>query len=105
MDSDGWHKAMSHFASMYCSSPLNPQVLFYCGHNSHFDYRSFVILCRHNIQYFVLKTGDYVHDQPNDNGPNTELKNLYGNKIMNWMKHHGTLKFIPAHMNYILVET
>ena len=96
---------MAHFASMCCSSPLNLQVLFYDGHDNHFDDRSLNILRRHNIQYFILKADDSVHDQSNDNGPKMNLKNFYGNARMNWMRHHGTLKFILPHMNNILVET
>ena len=46
-----------------------------------------------------------MHDQPNDNGPNTKLNNLYGSEIMNWMRNHGTLKFTPPHMNSVIVET
>ena len=75
------------------------------GHGSHFDDRALDILFRHNIQSFILKVGDYVHDQTNGNGPNTKLNNLYGDARMNLMRHHGTLKFTPAHMNSILVET
>ena len=49
--------------------------------------------------------GDYVHNQTNDNGTNMNLNNLYANERMNWMRHHGTLKFTSAHMNYVLVAT
>ena len=102
---DDWHKSMSHFASMCCSYPLNNKGLFYDSHESHFDDRAFYILCTHNIQCFILRAGDYVHDQPNDNGPNMNIKNLYGNARMNWMRHHRTLKSTPPHTNYVLVET
>ena len=51
------------------------------------------------------KKGDYVHDQLNDNGPNTKINNFDGFARMNLMRLHGTLKFTPAHMNYVLVET
>ena len=105
MDRVGWHKSMSHFPSMCCSSPLNTQVLFYDGHDIHFDDRALDILRRHNIRSFILNKGDYVHDQPNNNGPNMKLNNFYDNAKMNWMRHHGTLKFTPAHMNYVPVET
>ena len=94
MDRDGWHKYMSHFSSMCCSSPLNPQVLFYDVHDSHFDDRVLDIICRHNIQYFKLKAGYSMHDQPNDKVPNVKLKNLYGNAIMNWMRHHVTTEIL-----------
>ena len=80
-------------------------MLFYDGNYSHFDDRELDIFRKHHIQYFILKAGDYVHYQTNDNGPKMKLKSLYVNAIMNWMRHHGTLKFIPPHMNSILVET
>ena len=33
-----------------------------------------------------------------------KLKNLFGKKIMSWMRRHGTLKFSPPHMNSTLVD-
>ena len=105
MDCDVWHKSMSRFPSMCCSSPLNPQVLFYDVHSRHFDDRALYILCKHNIQSFILKSGDYVHDQPNNNGPNMELNNFYGNARMNCMIHHRKLKFTLPHINSVLIET
>ena len=79
MDYDGCHKFTAHFASMCCSSPLNSQVLFYGGHDSHFDNRALYILFRHNVHSFIIKAGYYMHDQPNNDGPNTKLNNSYGN--------------------------
>ena len=49
--------------------------------------------------------GDFVHDQPNNNGPNFKLKNMYGNTRINLMRKHVTLKFTPTHMNSVFVET
>ena len=105
MDHDGWHKSMSHFPSVCCSLPLNPQMLFYDGHGSHFYDRVLNILHRNHIQFFILKAGDSVHDQSNYNGSKMKLGSLYGNSRMNWMRHNGTLKLTPHHMNFILVET
>ena len=96
---------MYHFASMCLSSHLNTQVLFYDDHDSHFCYSALDILCIYIIHYFILKAGDSVHDYPNDNVPNIKLKNLYGNARMNCIRHYGTLKFTPPHMNSFLVET
>ena len=90
---------------MCCSSTLNPQVLFYDSHNIHFDGRELDIIHRQNIHYFILKAGDSVYDQKNDNVPNMNLNILCGNTRMNWMRHHVTLKYSPSHMNYVLVET
>ena len=78
MDHDGWHKFMSNFPSVCFSSTLYPQVLIYGGHDRYFYYRALGILLKQNIHYFILKVGDSVHDQPNDNGPNMKLNNLYG---------------------------
>ena len=105
MDHDGWHKSMAHFSTKCVSSPLNPQVLFYCGHYSHFGDWVLDIICRHNIQSFILRAGDYLNDQEKYNIPNTKFKNFYGNARMTLMRHHGTLNFSTPHMNSILVET
>ena len=104
MDSGGWHKTMSYFSSMCFYSPLDTQVLFYDGHGKHLDDREFYIPWRHNIQSFVLQAGDYVNDHPKNNGQIMKLKNLYGDSVINWMRHHGTLKFTPPHINYFLIE-
>ena len=96
---------MDHFTSMCCSSTLNTQVLFYDGHDIHFDDRSLNILWSHYIQSLIIKSGESMHEQPNDNGPKLKPKNLYGNERMNWMGKHGTIKFTPYHINYALVET
>ena len=96
---------MSHFPSMCCSSPLNPQVLFYDCHDSHFDDRELDILCKHNIQSFILKADDSVHEQPNYKGPKTNIKNMYGSSRTNWMRHHGNLKLTPDNISSVLVVT
>ena len=62
------------------------------------------MLRSHKIQSFVLKVGDSIYDNPNNNGPNLKIKNLYVNARMNWMMNHGTLKFTPSHMNAVLVN-
>ena len=102
---DVWHKSMSHFASVCLSSPINPQFILYDVHDIYFDVRALDILRRHNIQSFIIKAGDYMHDKPNNKGPNMKLNIFYGNERMNCMRHHGTLKFTLAQMNYVLVET
>ena len=86
MDRYGWHKSMSYFPSMCCSSPLNPLVLLYDGHESHFDDRELYILHIHNLQSFIIKAGDYIHEQTKNIGPNMKLNIFYGNARMNWTK-------------------
>ena len=80
-------------------------MLLYDLHGNHFDDRSLDILRIHQIQYFILNPGDSFHDQPNNNGPNSKLENLYGNEIMNWIRNNGTLNLMLSHMNNTLVET
>ena len=83
---------------------MNPQVLFFDGHDSHFDDRATHIMRSHHISQFILKAGDSTNDQPNDNGPNLMLKRYYSIVRVKWQIQHGTMKFAPAHMNSVLVE-
>ena len=80
---DGWTKSMMNFKTVCGANKLNLQVLFYDGHDSHFDNMSVHILRSHHIKPFVLKAGDSVNDQPNDNGPNIKPKGLYGQTRIN----------------------
>ena len=57
-----------------------------------------------NIQPFILKAGDSINDQPNDNGPNSTLKALYNILKAKWMLKYGTTRFQPQHMISLLVE-
>ena len=94
---------MMHFKTVCEENKLNPRVLFYDGHESHFDNRSTHILFFDHIKPLFLKLGDSGNYHPNDNRPNLKLKGLYGQSIMNWHKQHGTLKFTISHMNAVLV--
>ena len=104
MDRDGWMKAMSLFYSTCASIKMNPQVLFFDGHDSHFSYRATHIPRSHHISPLILKAGDFTNDQPNNNGPNLKLKRYYGISKVKWQRQHGTMKFTAAQMNSVLVE-
>ena len=105
MDRYGWMKWMIHFKAVCGANTLNPHVLFYDVHDSHFDDRSIHILRSNHIKTFVLNVGYSGNDQPNDNGPKIKLKGICWQDRMNWQRHHGTLKFKNSHMNAVLVET
>ena len=64
MDRDGWLKAMTQFSNICGASPVNNQILFFDGHDSHFDDRSLTQMQSKNIQPFILKAGDSINDQP-----------------------------------------
>ena len=104
MESDVWMKAMVNFKTVYVANKLNPQVLFYDGHISHFDDRDIHNLRSNHIKPFILKVGESGNDQPHDNGPNLKLKGLCVQARMNWQRQYGTLKFTSAHMNDVMVE-
>ena len=97
-------KAMTHFTNAWGTSPVNNYILLFDGHNSHFDDGTIrQIMCK-NIQLFVLKPGESVNYQPNDNGPNAKLKSLYNVENSVWIMKYGTTKFSLHHMNSVLVE-
>ena len=54
---------------------------------------------------FIIKAGDSINDQPNENGTNSKLKALYNISMAKWMLKYGTTRFQPHHMKYVPVET
>ena len=104
MDRDGWLKAMTQFSNICGASPVNNQILLFNGHHSHFDDRALAHMQNKNIQPFILKVGESINDQPNDNGSNSTLKALYNLSKANWMVKYGTTRFQPHHMNDVPVE-
>ena len=68
---------MIQFSNICRASPVKNQILFFDGHDSHFDNRSLPKTQSKNIQPFILKAGDSINDQTNGNGPNSKLKALY----------------------------
>ena len=104
MDRDVWMKAISLFSRTCGYSKLNPQVLFFDVHDSHFNDRVTHLLRSHHVSPFILKAGDSKNDQPNDNGPNLKLKINYSLAKVKWQRQHGTMIFTASHMNYVLVE-
>ena len=78
MDRYVWMKVMSLFSRTCGASKINPQVLFFDVHDSHFNDRAIHILQYHHIYPFIIKAGDSTNDQPNDNGPNLELRFFLG---------------------------
>ena len=67
---------MTQFSNICGASPVNNQIIFFGGYNIHFDDRALTQMQIKNIQTFVLKAGDSINNQPNENGPNSKLKAL-----------------------------
>ena len=105
MERDVWINTMVNFNTVYGENKINIQLLYYDDHEINFYEREIHIPHSNHIKPLFFKAGDSVNDQPNDNGPNLQLKGLYGQSRMSCQRQHGTLKFTNPHMNYVLVET
>ena len=93
---------MTQFSNICGASPVNKQILFFDGHDRHFDERTPTQMQIKNIQPFVLKAGDSIDDQPNVNGPNSKLKSICKIPKSKWMLKYGTTRFQPYHMKIII---
>ena len=74
MDRYGWLKYITQLSNICGASLVNNHILFFDGHGSHFDNGTLIKMMCKNIQPFVLKSGNSINDQPNDNGPNAKLR-------------------------------
>ena len=97
MDRDGWLKSMTQFSNACGASLFNNQILLFDGHNSFFDGVTLRQMMFQNVQLFVLKSGNFINDHPNDSGPNTKLKSIYNVAKSAWLTKHGTKKFSLHH--------
>ena len=102
---DGWINTTTQLYNICGASPVNNQIIFFDGHNIHFDDRNLPQTQRKNIHLFILKAGDYTNNHTYLNGPNSKLKTLYIISKAKWMLKYSTTRFQPHHINYDLVET
>ena len=105
MDRYRWLKDMTQFSNILGASPVNNQILFFDGHNIHFDDRALIQTKIKNIHHLILKAVESINDNPNENRYNSKLKDLYKISKSNWMLNYITTRFQPHLMNYVLVET
>ena len=103
MDRDGWYKVVRMFTKLSGASKGNIQILFYDGHDSHWDADALDIMATSFVQPFVLKAGNSENDQPNDNGSNAKLKSCYNERKSKWTRKFLSHPFSPAHMNTVIV--
>ena len=68
---------MTQFSNICGASSVNNHILSFDGNDSHFGNRALTRMQSKNIQPFILKAGDSINNQPNDNGPNSTLKAIY----------------------------
>ena len=67
---------MTQLSNICGTPPVNNRILFFGGHDSHFNYGALRKMILKNIQPFVLKAVNSTNDQTNDNDPNAKLKSL-----------------------------
>ena len=99
MDKDMWIKSMTQFSNVCSSSLVNDKILLFDEHNIHFDDGVLRKMMCKNIQPFVLKLGNSINKQPNNNGTNSKLKSLYYVRKSACMLKYGTKKISPHHVN------
>ena len=95
---------MTQFSTIFGASPISNKILFFDGHDSHFDDCALSFIEDHKIQPLVLKSGDSGNDHSNNNGPDEKLKPYYNDVKASWIINDETTKLLPHHMKFILVE-
>ena len=95
---------MNQLYNICGTSPVNNSILFFDGKNIHFDDRALTQMQSKKIYPFILKAGDSINNQPNENVPNSKMKALYNISKAKWMLKYGTTRFQYNHMNSVLVE-
>ena len=100
----GWLKSITQFSNIFGAFPVNNKIILFYNHDIHFDERVITNMEHQNIQPFIMKSGDSVNYQPNDNVPNYKLKYHKNEVKSTWILKYGTKKFLHHYMNYILVE-
>ena len=76
MDIYRWLKSTTQLSNVCGAHTVNNQILFFDGHESHFDDHALRQTKCRNIQPFVLKEDDEINEYLNENDPNAKLKYL-----------------------------
>ena len=96
---------MTQLSNVCSAFPVNNKTILFDGHDRHFYDRVLMHMERQKIQPFVLKSGNYVSAQTNDNGLNVGLNSLYNYLKAVWMMKYGTKTFLPHPVKSVLVES
>lgn len=105
MDRDSWRLAIRYFAQKCGATALDRVLLFFDGHDSHWDPGAMEIMEANHINAFILKVADSENDQPNDNGANAKLHSCYNHQKAEWGEKFINVKYTPAHLNSVLTQT
>ena len=95
---------MTQFSNICGTSPVNNQILSFDGHKIHFDDCALTQMQRKNTKPFILKSGDSINGDTNENRLNSKLKALYNVLKAKWVLKHSTTRFQHYHMNSVFFE-
>ena len=95
---------MTQFSKVCGAYPVNNQILFFDGSDSHFDDGALRKIMWKNIQPFVMKACNSINNYPNYNSPNSKLNSIFNVAKTAWLLKYETTKFSPHYMNSVLVE-
>ena len=101
MDRYGLLKYMTQLSNVCGAYSINNQILFFGGHDSHFDDLTPSYIEKLHIHPFVLKVGKYGNNRPNENGPNIQRKYLYNGAISSrTMMYSKIVFYLPTWTQY-----
>ena len=95
MDRDGWFKVINMFQQLSGAHAGNKQILYFDGHDSHWDADSLDLMAASHVQPFVLKAGDFKNDQLNDSVSNVKVKACYNNRKSKWTRKFLSTTSLP----------
>lgn len=104
MDRDSWQKAIRYFAQKCGATVVDHVLLFFDGHDSHWDPETMDIMKSNYINTFILKVQDLENDQPNDNGANAKLQSCYNLQKAEWDEKFINVRYTPEHLDSILTK-
>ena len=81
---------MNQLSTICGASTIKNKMIFFDGHDSHYDDRVLSHMEDQYIQPLVIKLGNSCNDQPIYNGPNTKLKSHQNDYKVSWMLKYGT---------------
>ena len=89
----GWLKSMTQLSTICGASPINNIIIFFGGHDIHFNWISSNWLGDQKIQPFVLNPGNSGNNHPNNNGLNSKMNYIYNVFKFSCMLKYGKTSF------------
>ena len=105
MDRNGVRVLCERFVKYSGACAENPQYLYWDGHDSHWDPDALDYFAEHHVHVHFLKANDSSNDQPNDMGPNRNIKAIYATCYSEWRARYPGVVYTAEWLNGVLAET